>query len=130
MQGSPRPFRRVLGLAGLLAATLALVGQLALGTVIPLDEAPRAQLAALDAASMLCHPGGNGQAPLHHPGIGHALCPLFLASAIPGAWAAPAPILPAPPPALALRRATPPPARAPPSPVLIAAYPRGPPSLA
>lgn len=130
--GLSHRFRRPSRLLSLLVATMALVSQLALGAAVLPDDAAQVQLAALDAVSILCHTdgttGGHGDAPTHHRGSGHALCPLDVSLALPSAALASAPHLPAPPLPLTLRARPLPPARAPPTPMLVAAYPRGPPS--
>ncbi len=86
-----RPFRRVpliLARYGFLAALAALVVQLALGSMVPPDDAATSQLAALDAVSILC--AGRhatdpaGQAPHRRHAADLALCPLGSALALPG----------------------------------------------
>lgn len=117
---------------GLLAAAMALVSQLALGTAPPSDDLAQARLAALEAAGLLCHEtGADRGTPAHHAhGADHALCPVCCGLALPSVTLASAPHLPLPP-LLPRSRARPtPPARAPLPSSPAAAYPRGPPNLA
>ena len=117
---------------GLLAAAVALVSQLALGTVLPADDLAQAQRALLDAVSVLCQgPGADHGTPAQHKqGANHALCPLSCSLALPSVTLASAPYLPLPPLLLRLRTRLTPPSRAPPPSSPAAAYPRGPPNLA
>jgi hypothetical protein len=133
----PGPSRRTWRpphLAGLLVAVLALVSQLALGAMVLPDDDPQAQLDALSALTVLCRTGvpatDRDQAPLHHRRADPALCPLSVALALPGVILTPAPVLPSLVALLTLRAMGPPPARAPPSSVPDAAFPRGPPTRA
>ncbi len=132
--GLPHRFRRPSRPCGLLAVLVALVGQLALGAVVLPDESPRSQLAALDAASIFCQAGsdtgGNDKPPIPHHAADYALCPLSVSLAQSMAIPVPDVLLPVPSQSLAMRSGALPQARAPPSRIVIAAYPRGPPSLA
>ena len=113
----------------MLAALVALAGQLALGAVAVPDQSPRTRLAALDAASILCRsgntPGDRERPPAHHE-QDRASFPLSVAVALP---APSGPLLPAAGGILALRPVGLPQARAPPARASPAAYPRGPPIL-
>lgn len=71
---------------GFLAAVLALVGQLAFGSLAPDDVAGR-QSAALDAISVLCidHASDQGsERPHRHHAVDLALCSLGIDLALPG----------------------------------------------
>ena len=125
-------FRHSTGLLGLLVAVMALVSLLALGATVLPDDRPADPTAALKALVVFCqtgHPLGDKPAPAHRMPQA-TLCPLSVTLALPAAIPAPMVFLPAPPGALALRFGAPPPARAPPSLAVMAAYPRGPPFLA
>ncbi len=123
------------GRFGLLAAMVALVGQLAFGSLVAPDDAAASRLAALDAISILCDghstPDPGGRAPHRHHAADLALCPLVAALAVPGC------ILPTASPLLAARsRATGarcwerPPGRGPPPATARVAPPRAPPIMA
>ena len=131
--GLTKRFRRPMRLSGLFAVVVALVSQLALGAVIAPAEALPTQLAALDAAIVLCHPGhsprGPDVPPRPHRAPDCALCPLSAALALQAVVPTPAPILPAPDGGLILRTGARPPVRAPPGRAIATAYPRGPPLL-
>ena len=121
-----------IGLPGVIVAVLALISQLALGAAVLPDQIPANSVAALAAAMVDCAPAVPGHKPApspRHDG-GSALCPLSVALALPSVILTAAPILPPPLPALAMRTASRPPARAPPNRVPEAAFPRGPPTLA
>ena len=115
---------------GLLLTILALVSQLALGSVVLADDASAAEL---DAIAILCQtpvPGAPVPAVPHHQHLPDcAICPLCVALALPGAILTPAPLLPAPSVRSVAQVALPPPARAPPDRPLRIAQPRGPPAL-
>ncbi len=129
---APR-FRRPTRLSGLFAVVVALVGQLAFGAVIVPAATIPTQLAALDAASVLCQPGHpphGPDAPAHpRRAPDCALCPLDAALGLQALVLTPAPVLPAPGGGVILRTGARPPVRAPPGRVVEAAYPRGPPSI-
>ena len=111
--------------AGLLLALMALAVQLAAASITLPLTVPAVTVDRL-VASSICHPG---QAPAHRPAPRHTVCPLLQAVAQAGMLlVAPTVTLDAPA-AVAWRPAMPPPARAPPSPALVSAYPRGPPAL-
>jgi hypothetical protein len=125
--------RTSLPLLGFLAATLALISQLALGAVVLPDVSPASQLAALDAATIDCSPGAPADKslpPTPRPDSEKALCPLSVSLALPAIILLPGPVLPLPIMMLSLRGADLPQARAPPSAVRYAPYPTGPPVLA
>jgi hypothetical protein len=129
--------RSWLGASGLswLLVLLGLLGQMALGAVMPPEE-PVAQ-AEMAALMDICHAGTDagmaGTVPQHHHHHHHtpdcALCPLCVALTMPGFLPAPGPELPAPPVLPRRSMAALPPARAPPAYSVRAAYPRGPPVL-
>jgi hypothetical protein len=131
--GLTRRFRRSTRLSGLLAAVVALVSQLALGAVTAPAETLPTQLAALDAAIVLCQPGHpprGPDAPAHpHRAPDCALCPLGTALALQAVVLTPAPTLPAPVGGRILRTGALPPVRAPPGRAIETAYPRGPPHV-
>jgi hypothetical protein len=117
---------------GLLAALLALAGQVAFGAVVPRDDTLRAAFAELAAASFICHTDAADQkspAP-HHRAPDGALCLFCQAVAQAGILLAPVPLPFRLPTLQPVHDALPPPSRAPPSRALVAAYPRGPPPLA
>jgi hypothetical protein len=126
-------FRRKMRLFGLLAAIVALAGQVALGGVVPPVSAQQAQLAALSAASIICHAsnnsGNDNGKTLPQPVSDWVLCPLDHALAQVGMLLSPSPVILATPVMPALRIALMPPARAPPSHIFSTVYPRGPPTL-
>ena len=113
---------------GLLLAILALVSQLALGSlVLPGDAAAEEQIAALDALSVLCD-ASMPVPPAHHRNAPDpALCPLSLTLALPAMVLAAGPDVPPPRSRLAGRTILPPPARGPPTQPRFTALPRGPP---
>lgn len=98
------------------------------------DESPQSQLAALDAASILCQTGnttgGSDRAPAPHHAPDYALCPLGIALAQPAVILMPDVLFPAPSQSSMAWPGKLPQVRAPPSHAYAAAYPRGPPSLA
>jgi hypothetical protein len=114
----------------LLAAILALAGQIAFGAVLADAGEISGQSATFAAATFICGPetGSGHQVPAHHHAPAGTLNPLLLALAQSGTLLAPVDPMVAAPAAPALRQAPRPPARAPPSTVLAAAYPRGPPA--
>jgi hypothetical protein len=115
---------------GLLLAMLALVSQLALGSVVVPDDAGAAELAAVAIFCQTAAPGTPQPATPHHQHApGCAICPLCVALAAPGAILTPAPLLPVPSVRQVAQIALPPPARGPPARPLRTALPRGPPSL-
>jgi len=115
--------------AGLLAAVLAVTLQFVLWAGVlsgAVGQPVAPQLAALNAAQSHCT---TGQAPEHHhaPGAACLLCPVCLALSLPGTLPGSQPaILPASLARLAPIQAAPTPTAAP-TPLLEAAYPRGPP---
>jgi hypothetical protein len=114
---------------GLLVAILALVSQLALGSlVLPADSAA----AELDAVAIFCQTGAPDAppaAPHHQHAPDSAICPLCAALALPGAILSPAPLLPTPSVHQVARIALPPPAHGPPALPLRISLARGPPVL-
>jgi hypothetical protein len=126
-------FRHPSRLFGLLAVLVALVSQLALGSMVVSDDTPQGQLVALNAASIFCqsdHASGSGGKSIPHHAADYALCALSVALALPSVILASDPLLPGPRNALTLRSGEPQQARAPPRHAFAAAYPRGPPRLA
>ena len=122
------------GLPGLLLAVLALVSQLALGSVLLPDEASAQQrVAALDALSVLCDsttsPVPAGQPAHHRHPPDCTLCPPSATLALPAMVLASAPDVPLPQSVAAERVALPPPAQGPPAQPRYAKLPRGPPAL-
>jgi hypothetical protein len=114
----------------LLLAILALVSQVALGSlVLPAESAA----AELDTVAILCQtgtPDAPPAAPRHHQHAPDcAICPLCAALALPGALLSPAPLLPTPSVHQVARIALPPAARGPPSLPLRISLARGPPVL-
>jgi hypothetical protein len=127
--------RLPIGMPALLLAILALISQLALGSlVLPDSVSAREQsVAALDALSILCStgtPAAPGNTPAHHH---HApdctLCPLCVTLAAPSAILTTVAALPAPSSQAVARAALPPPARGPPSQARPVPPARGPPIL-
>ncbi len=129
----PRRLRNPPRLLGLLAAFVALVSQLALGSVVLPSDLPQTELAVLDAASIFCQTGaadgGSDRAPVPHRAPDYALCPLAVSLAMPAVIPTAAPVLPRPGDGMTLRPGALPQARAPPAHDFAAAYPRGPPRL-
>ena len=130
----PRSFRLAFWRPGLLAAVLALVGQLALGAVVLPDEAPAGQMAELDAVSVLCTgnaPDTDSPAPHRRHAADLTLCPLGIALAAPCCLPVPVPtpLLPAAP-AVAAWAFERPPGRGPPPATARVGEPRAPPVLA
>jgi hypothetical protein len=120
-------------LPGFLVAVLALISQLALGSVVLPDVAPASVLDTLSAAMVDCSPvtpADKRLPPAPRPESEKALCPLSVALALPAVILLPAPMLPPPVLMLSGRGADLPQARAPPSAVRYAPYPTGPPVLA
>ena len=115
--------RRLIEGLGCVLVLLALISQLALGSVVVSDD-----LATLQAATIPCHSGDETPAAPGHAGD-HALCPLSVALALPAAILTSPPIVPTPGMNVLLnpRRTAQP--RAPPSHRYAAPYPRGPPRL-
>jgi hypothetical protein len=120
-------------LFGLVAAIVALAGQVALGAVVQRVTSPQAELAALAAVSIICHASHNSGSDdgksLPPPVSDWALCPLDHALAHGWTLLTPSLIRLAPPTMLAARTTFTPPARAPPFRFLTSVYPRGPPAL-
>ena len=121
-------------LPGLLLAVLALVSQLALGSIAMPDEAAAREqsVAALDSLSIICSattPVEHAPGQHHHHGMDCAVCPLCAALAMHAVVLGSGPDLPAPSSRLAHRATLPPPARAPPAQPRHAPPPRGPPVL-
>ncbi|HWA80390.1 MAG TPA: hypothetical protein VG848_08785 [Acetobacteraceae bacterium] len=118
-------------LSGLLAAIIALAGQIALGAVILRAPAAPSPIATLDAASVLCGPlAGTNEAPRHHHPIGLALSALAQALAQSSSLLGPANLSFPMPAVQAPSLLPPPPPAAAPSLVRLSAQPRAPPSLA
>ncbi len=123
-------------LYGLFAAMLALIGQLAMSSLMPMEmTAPRAPTLAelLASPDAICHAEGSDApadlpAPHRHHDNDCALCPLCAALSVPAVALSPAPVLPPPSLAQPIRFARLPPARAPPARFAAAAQPRGPPA--
>ncbi len=118
---------------GLIAAAIALAGQIALGAVVLRAPAPQSELARLDAVALLCHvggpPGGESKTLPRHPS-GVQLSALAQAVAQAAGLLGPASVwlrAPVVPARFILRPLSP---RAPPAGVRLAAQPRGPPTLA
>jgi hypothetical protein len=115
-------------LFGLLAAAIALAGQIALGAVILRTPAGPSEAATLASVSLFCHAGSASQRVPHHLPTAQ-LSALAQALAQAASLLGPAkPCLPAPsaPVLFVLRPLSP---RAPPAAVRLAAQPRGPPPL-
>ena len=110
-----------------LAVLVALVSQLALGSVVLGDDAA----GFLAAATVLCQTDdGTGHPPPTHHHLGDpCVCPLAMALALPAVLPTSAFTAAAPPAALILRDRGAVQARAPPSHIYAAAFPRGPPAL-
>jgi hypothetical protein len=125
-------FRRLL--LGLFPAVLALLGQIALGVVIP-GQTARTTPAVFADGFPICHsappdtPGSNTPVRDDQHGMDCALCRVCSALSAATFLPVPAPQSPAPPVALVTRQTPHPPARGPPAVVFAAAYPTGPPSL-
>ncbi len=118
-------------LSGLLAAIIALAGQIALGAVILRAPAQPSPIATLDAASVLCGPSaGTNKAPRQHHPIGLALSALAQALAQSGSLLGPANLSFPMPAAQAPSLLRPPPPAAAPPLSRLAAQPRAPPFLA
>jgi hypothetical protein len=128
-----RRFKQSEKFLGLLLAVMALMGQLAVGAAVPLQDEAAERLNTFEAALILCHSGTGStpsqQAPLHHH-FDCALCPLCQVLAHYSVVLTSAPFLPEPPAGMTLRTRGVAAARAPPAPAVASAYPRGPPSLA
>jgi hypothetical protein len=117
-------------LTSLLLAMLALVSQLALGSIVLPDDAAAGPVVALDELTVLCSPGNpprgdHKKAPRHT--TDEALCPARVAVALLGVVLASAPALPTPSSHATGRAYAQPHVRGPPSPASQAALPRGPP---
>jgi hypothetical protein len=128
----PGSWRRI---PGLLLASIALAGQLALGAIVPTDGPMQGTLSGLESLGVICHSPGPGDpdqpSTPDHRTPDCAICPLCVALAAPAMVVlVPAPVLPAPTIVLAARSSGPVQARAPPSEPLRTARPRGPPILA
>ncbi len=117
--------------SGLFLTLLALVAQLAFGSVVPRPE----MALLLGEAGVICHaptPPDGTTPPAHHsPMPDCQFCPLCVSLTTPGIVLPGAvPSLPAPQVAVFRRPGLPPPAIAPPVAALLSAQPRGPPALA
>jgi hypothetical protein len=128
-----RRFEHNSRLFGLFLAVIALMGQVAVGSVAPAQNMVAEQARALEAVLILCH-SDNGSTPsqpnpLHHH-TDCALCPLCQVLAHYNVVLTGSPPLPTPSTSMTMRARGVPTARAPPAPILVSAYPRGPPSLA
>ncbi len=119
---------------GPLAAVLALLGQIAFGSILPNPAVLPDTVLFADVP--ICHAGApdnpNNGAPAGHAqhGTQCALCPACHALTADVFLPTPPAHTLAPSMALAARQTWPPPARAPPLAVFAAAYPTGPPNLA
>ena len=132
--GHPRQ-PSLLAMPGLLLAVLALVSQLALGSVVlPNATAGQSLDTALDTLTILCSadapPVDGHRPPVHRHAPEQALCPMRVAAALHAVVLAAPPPIPLPPsqrtgPAVAASRA-----RSPPQSSGTHALPRGPPLLA
>ena len=111
---------------GLIAALLALAGQIAFAATVPQPVLARI------AFGTLCQTDAHGKAPTHprRQVPPRAVSPLCIALAMPAMPLAAAPPLPPRPAPVTVALTLPPPATAPPSLVSLAAPPRGPPALA
>ncbi len=128
---SPGPLRPPTGTPALLLAILALVSQIALGSLV-LPDSVSAQEQSIAALSILCStgtPAAPGDKPAHHHAPDCTLCPLCVTLATPSAILTTVAALPTPSSALMDRAALPPPARGPPSQARPVPPARGPPSL-
>ncbi len=119
----PRPAH--LPRLGLIAALLALAGQIAFAATVPQPVLARI------AFGTLCQTDARGRAPAHPQRQVplRAVSPLCLALALPAMPLAAAPALPLAPAPVTVVATLPPPATAPPRLVSLAAPPRGPPVL-
>lgn len=129
-----RRFRHRPGLFDFLIATIALVSQIALGTLVPPDRSAQQQLAAFAAISAFCEGGHAADhhvpAPHRHRPADPAVCPLSIALALPGFILSPAPVLPASHESVLLfRTRDKPPGRGPPPATAHVGAPRAPPAL-
>lgn len=127
--------RSLSSVPGLLLAMLALVSQLALGSLAPVDADADGQRAELAALTMLCRTtlvigSHDPAAPHHHRLPDYAPASLAAALDLPCLVAAPAPVLPAPSSGARLRLVSLLSARGPPSHQSHLGFPRGPPVLA
>jgi len=114
----------------LLLAVLALVSQLALGSLAPVDAEADRQQAGLAALTVLCQtgPADRDHGPAHcHRLPDQPLPSLAAALDLPGFVVAPAPVLPAPAAGVGLRLVSSLSARGPPSRESRVGFPRGPP---
>ncbi len=128
---SVRPLSRI---PGLLLAVLALVSQLALGSLAPLDAEVDVQRTELAALTVLCQTalvdGSHAPAaPHHHRLPDYAPSPLAAALDLPCFVVVPTPVLPAPSAGVKLRLVSLLSARGPPSHKSHLGFPRGPPVL-
>jgi len=117
---------------GFLTAIIALVSQLALGAVLPLDGPVPQQIAALNAVRVLCdgsQPSDHGGKPDHgRRPLAPAICPISVTLSLPSVLLAPAPLLPTPSaPVLYVRAIERPPLRGPPHATARVGEPRAPP---
>ena len=120
---------------GLIMAVLALLGQIAVGAIVPYQDRLPVQASFADVP--ICHSelpdSSDGQAPTDHSrhGMPCALCPVCHALTATLILPGPAVVLPVSPATPLARLTLLPPARAPPAAAVLAAtYPTGPPSLA
>ncbi len=132
MRSTPATFLRLPGgLMGLLLVMLALAGQVAFGSLAPVDAVTDAQRSELAAAMGQCRtPDGEPGHDTRHRRLPDCAPAVSAELALPGFVAAPEPVLPVPVAAVAVRIASPVSARAPPSHLSHAGFPRGPPVLA
>ncbi len=119
---------------GLLLAMLALVSQLALGLLAPVDADADGQRSELAAFTVLCQTPledrGSVPASHHHRAPDYAPSTAAAALDLPCFVAVPAPVLPAPSSGTTLRLVSLLSARGPPSHTSHLGFPRGPPVLA
>ena len=109
-------------------AVVAVLCQLALGAVLP--HGARAAISSDEALGALCIAGAPAHAPSHRNHRGdYALCPLCLSAAAQAVVVAAPPSLPLPRGEISSPVMLPPPARGPPAPPHLFAFPRGPPVL-
>jgi hypothetical protein len=127
-----RRFGKISKRLGLAMTALALMGQLAVGAMAPMQMRmqARTQVTALEKALVLCLADTPANAPPHTPLHHHndcQLCPLCQAMAHSAAIITPAPIIPVPRAVLLAQTTTLRTPRGPPPPLLTSASPRGPP---
>jgi hypothetical protein len=129
-----RRFRHIPGLLRAVLTGLALIGQLALGAVLPGENAAVAQVAnAFNAVAIFCmapQPADHGGKAHRHPAA-PAICPASAALAMPSMVITPSSVLPLPAASLlALASKERPPGRGPPPAGARVSAPRAPPYMA